>query len=118
MAVTYEYVGKTGGTKVTEIPVNFISPPGIGTYDVVSVPVPAGRLHRVVFVIHSHSTTIASTTSFPEILVEGVNKGRMYGAAGVSVSSQGPVLIQVRRNSTLESANPSLTGTVYYWPTS
>lgn len=119
MAITYEYVGKTGGTKVTEIPVNFISPSATGIQDVTTVQLPEGREYRVTLIIDSIAVDGSSILSMPELILGGVNKGKLLsGAAGASVVSQGSVDIQVNRKSTSGSYSPSFTGTVYYWPTS
>lgn len=110
-------IGKLGGgAEINTIPVDFVSSSGSGVKDVVTVPIPEGSPHCVVYLIHSASPSSGATSYYPELLVDGESKGRFYETAGGSVTSQSPVLIQVRRTSNNSSANPSHTGTVYYWP--
>lgn len=118
MAITTELVGTLGGGKVTEIPVNFTSPTETGTYDVITVPIPEGRPHRVIYIVNSTSVTTTAMSSFPEILIDGVSKVTFQKSTGVSVTSQSPIHIQIKRNAAGAYADPSHTGTVYYWPTS
>ena len=111
-------IGKLGGggQEINTIPVDFVSSSGKGVEDVVTVPIPEGRPHCVVYLIHSASVSSGAPSYYPELLVDGESKGRFYETAGGSVTSQSPVLVQVRRITNNSSGNPSHTGTVYYWP--
>lgn len=110
-------IGKLGGgAEISEIPVNFVSPSGSGTYDVITVPVPEGKPHCVAYLIHSTSVGSSATSYYPILYIDGESKGRVYSTGGGSVTSQSPVLIQIQRTTNNSNGNPSHTGTVYYWP--
>ena len=108
-------IGKIGGASVESIPIDFVSPSGKGTYDVMTVPVPAGKRCRMMVTINSPINN-TNMGSYPELIIGGENMGKFFdGACGASKIVTGPALIQVRRVSSSATFDPSFTGTAYWW---
>ena len=117
MAITTQLVGQLGGGKVGKIEINFVSPSSMGTYDVVTVPIPAGVPHIVVLEMKTIEATTTSANLAPNIYFGTVNKGAYstsFGPFSAGGAHSSPVVIKAQRNSTGTSA--SFTGTVYYTP--
>lgn len=104
-----------GGAEVSEIPVNFTSPSGTGTYHVVDVPIPAGVTARVMVVGTSESTMGQNESSWPSLIIGGQEIVSYYNSVGGSTTVTGPTVIEVGRKSILSTSDPSFVGTVYWW---
>ena len=103
-----------GGVEVYEIPVDFTSPWGTGTYHVVDVPVPEGVTARVMVVGISGATGI-SETSASYLLIGGVTVGNPVQAFAGERVVTGPTVVEVNRRGTSSLYDPSFVGTVYWW---
>lgn len=120
MAITYEYVGKTGGgQKVHTIPIDYTAPSSSGTYDVVTVPIPSGVAATVcLFMTSSNATTATGPSSRPTVTF-GSYVDVVYSTTsapwGASVVSNGPITVKSSRNSPISSNDPSFKGFILWW---
>ena len=102
-----------GGVEVSEIPVNFTSPSGQGTYHVVDVPIPAGVTAHVVVVGVSGVTSTGY--GLPYLRIGGVTVAYPVQAFAGEMVVTGPTAVEVDRRATGPNYDPSFSGTVYWW---
>lgn len=120
MAVTYEYVGKTGGGNK----INRIDVPGYDTAAKVSgilatVPIPTGKTGKIAvgFTLGAGTTTSGSA-NFPTVNVgtAEIGMGGTTGRRGGGVfTSVGPTTVSHVRNSTAANANTTVSDFVILW---
>ena len=103
-----------GGVEVSEIPVDFTSPSGTGTYHVVDVPVPEGVTARVMVVGMSEATD-ANSALVAELMIGGVTVAYPLRAFAAERTVTGPAAVEVNRKVAIASYDPSFVGTVYWW---
>lgn len=120
MAITTQLVGKLGGGKVEKIEINFTSPDSPGTYDIVTVPIPAGVPHMVVLKIKTTASSSGSGAYMPRIFFGTVDKGTYYNSPYPFTAGDihdSALTVKAQRNGSSASYSASFTGTIYYAPT-
>lgn len=117
MAITSDLIGRIGGgAEVHQIPVNFVSSDCTGMKHVADVPVPEGKLARVIALSYSTSVTTSSNSSLPRLYIGGnfitEYKDMQFGATRTVT---GPVAVEVQRRSSTSGYDPSFVGDIFWW---
>lgn len=118
MAVTYEYVGKTGGgNKINRIDVPGYST-GDSSKDLVTVPVPTGESAKVAVSFRTTGTGGSGVANYPMMSIGSSNilvgADKVVSGGGVFDVS-GPVTIRHNRMNLSSAYHFPVTDFVIYW---